>query len=419
MTIIGTESSIAWCPQTGTAPGTDNPPTTSSGSKLPALANPLWRWHYALNLEIAPQQLQAPLPMQVGGPLLPSGTYKGGAWAQGALQMFPRFSSDHLHWLLWSACSTYSLTHAEVPVSVAASPVAAWDYLYGGGDDLTGTYETDGVFTVDSTTGTARNNVNRYLGLKRLLPPDENGYYWGETISDARVSALVFEAGPGTPLRTTVGFVGRVPTLYDQTGTMHAGILMEEEWTPEYIASGWPGLPDGDVLTSCRGDLNLPTGSPLSLGAVDVTLAISPNMTTPMQERVLFNYYPEGYNILGWNIAVNLTIKKGVYELYDRIFFGGDHTAWSPAPWTSGDPFNIIFQSGTNSLATDTLPVEMEFYADTITWSMEPITTAAGQIVAARVTGIVQAPEDGFVGWYLRVRNGQDPAAIKVWPADA
>lgn len=401
MTIIGTDSGIAWSPQAGATPA------ATLGS-MPALAYKHWRWHQALNVEIAPQQLQAPLPMQVGGPLLPSGTYKGGAWAQGAVQLFPRFSNSHLHWLLWSALTSFSSSR----VKYTAVDKDAWDYLYGGGSTLAGTYSASGDFT-PSATGTSRNSINRYLALKRLLPPDEAGNYWGETIQDARVSAIVFEAGPGTPLRMTAGFVGRIPTLYDGTDVMTSppGGTIKTAWRPEYISLSGdiPGLPNSDVLTSCVGTMLLPTGVAMDYSAVDVTIALSPSMTTPMQERILFSYYPESFNITGWNIAINLTIKKGVYQIYDEIFFGGDTAEWSASPWVGGEPFQIIFQSATNTLISNTKPVEMEVYAKTIRWSMEPLTTAAGQIVAARITGIVEAPSDGKMGWYLRVRNGRDP----------
>lgn len=428
MTIIGTDSAAAWAPQVG--PGADG------DNKLVALNSTTWRWHPLTTLAFAPQQSVQPLPQELSGVLLPRGVYKGGVFAAGNISMIPRFRGSHLHWLLWSTLGSMTVLKTQ---KEAVEQAGVFDYIYGGGNDVTGTWDAAGVFSPDITSGEERNHYDRYLSFKRLLPPDESGEYRGEAFSDARVAGLTLRFVPNAVATMEAAIVARRPLFYRPTDVMTGGAL-KNEWNPAYrnLAGGVPGLPqdthatkpDGPIYT-CKGTLMLPTGTPLDLTAVEATIQLIPNMTTPQQEAILGSYYPEASRLLNWAVGVSLTIKKGIYPLYDEIFFGGSTgtNEWSSAVWTGAEaePFSMVFQSGGALDNTSNLPGEYEFYARKILWQQDPIRTSPNQIVFTGLTGVVLSPGDDNISWFFRVRNDRDydknengqasVGFMKTWPS--
>lgn len=400
MSIVGTNAGVAWAPQVGITSGATNKVADDSAT---------WRWHPANNLPFAPRQMQAPLPQELTGSLLPRGTYKSGVWAEGACEFIPRCSATHLNWLFWALCSSQAVDQVEV----SSSPVNAWDYLYGGGTNLTGTYNSAGVFTATTTVGSNRNELDRYLAVKRLLPPDESGNYRGEVILDARVAALSLRAVPTQPLTMTAGFLARRPTWYQSANVMSGGALLSH-WDPatRTLGSQIPGLPNNDFFTSCVGDIDIGAKSTADLSAATVEVVIAPNLTTPQQEQVLFDYYPEMFRTTSWNVGVNIIIRKGVYDLYDSIFFNDSATEgadWSPVVWSSGKPFYVHFANANPDYIVSGVSAELGFYARQISWQMEPIAFTPGQLTAVRISGVVEDPGDGKVAWCLRHRAARNP----------
>lgn len=412
MSIVNSESAIAFAPQTGLGTDVGYGAGDAAKSKLAPLNFSLWRWHPATSLAFTVAQDQRPLPQEFGGSLLPRNTYKSGTYLAGRVSLIPRIAGSHLHWFLWSACSSMSVVRL-----VDGTPKDVWDYYYGAGDTYDGT----------SGSGSNANTYARYLSVKQLLPRDENNNYAGMAASDVRVAGMTLTATPDSPLMLTTDLVGRVPRFYDASSVMSGGNLTSS-WNPQYadLPGGQPGIASsGTFVLGCKGSLQLPTGTPLDLTTASATITVSPILTTPDDERNLFSYYPERYTIRSWNVTVELTVRRLAYTMFQNIFFNGGST-WSPVVWQNGQPFSIRFETSSDTVFAGYAGF-IEFWAKNITWTMAPIPfNRPGDILDAVVTGIVEVPSDGKEAWYLRVRNGRDPdknengatAAnyMKTWP---
>lgn len=378
MTTVSTDSAIAVCSQ-----------ASADAADEPALSNAHWRWIPALSATLAPQQFQQPLPRYLSGAYLPRGTYKSGAFASGQLSFMPTANASNSHWLLWSMFSTMSVVGAAAP----------FDYYYGAGEEGQST-EFDGVTPI--TTGSSKNAAAKYLAVKRLLPEEPDGSQKGDVIYGARVARTQLTFSPDSPLVMAADLIGKRPAIVDSpTG---------DDWNPLIAATATnPGYPSDDgVLLGCKGELLLPTASSIDISPAGATLTFVPRLPTVQQQRRLFSYYPDSFPTLDWAVIVQIVITRGMNELYDKIFFGGSGASadWSPTVW-AGEPFSIKAETPGNIDGIGEAGY-IKFYAEKMSWTMQPIALVPGQIVAIAITGVVEENSNG-ASWFLQRHNGRDP----------
>jgi len=361
MTIVTTNSAIAFAPQVGTTPGDD------SASKLVDITTAPYRWLPTTRLSFGTVQNQSPLPQELSGTLLPRGAYKGGSYVGGTFDFIPRVGGSHLHWFLYSFGSSWEVDEETTDVK--------FGHYYGTGDNAIAAWDPTSEAS-KATSGGGANDTDRYLSFKRLLPPanadDTLTTTPGETFEDCRIGQLQFNFAPGTPVGCTAAIVGRKGAFVEDTS---AGV--STYWNPAYeaTASNFPGLQASDeVLLGCKGSFELPTpGNTLDLSVLSTTL------------------------------------KKNMYDINQQVVYNGG-AAWSPIVWRSGEPLKLISETASDTLfGGGTFAGALEFWAQDIMWTITPLTYSAGEILTANLTGIVLEPTAGSAAWYVKILNDRDP----------
>jgi hypothetical protein len=350
-------------------------------------------WHKVLGGDLGLQDDQRPYDPEVGGSILPPGTFKSMYYSGGQLAMRPRLAisatqtkANGIATLLWafagSAAKLASTTIIDqtapytLPASVLGTATTVADI-----SGLSGAHEVlffpgaSGDIQFGSEQG---DGEDRWLTLRRLIPT-KTGYI-GETFYNSKVASVNLSSAATGPIGMEVALLGGAgdSDLYDQ-----------------YVLENFTGMPtaaDGWDFTSAANVDTIPMagGGYVKQGALssseiknvrDLRINLQGNITAPQDTTMIGQFAPGGYSILGRQITIGFTFLWDNPDLYRKIKLGGvSGTHWSQAPYYS--PFWVKFPDLAGTRA-------MGFFAQNVHWMSQPIGVEGQSQVLMRVSGLV------------------------------
>ncbi|MFZ2361861.1 MAG: hypothetical protein WA040_21170 [Anaerolineae bacterium] len=372
-------------------------------------------WHKVLGGDLGLQDDQRPYEPEVGGSILPPGTYKSAYWSGGQLAMRPRLAisgsqtkANGIVPLLWAfAGSGVKLASTVVVNSPATLPVSALGAAATVATitGLSGAHEAmffpgaNGTVQFGSERG---DGEDRWLTMRRLIPT-KTGFI-GETFYNTKVASLRLSSAATGPIGMETTFLGGAgdSDLYDQ-------------YALESFSGAPPGADGWDFTTAANVDtIPMAGGGYVKQGALnspevknvrDLRIDLQGNITSPEDTTMIGQFAPGGYSILGRRITISYTFLWDNADLYRKIKLGGvSGVKWSQTPFYS--PFWVKFPDLAGTRA-------MGFFAQNVHWMSAPIGVQGESQVQMRVTGLVTDAVGAQWGLWLAATS---MTGASVWP---
>lgn len=371
-------------------------------------------WHKVMGGDLGLQDDQRPYEPEVGGSVLPPGTYKSSYWSGGQLAMRPRLAisatqakANGIASLFWAfagsaakVSSTLAITTATLPVS-ATGPTPLVSTITG----LTGAHEAmffpgaNGTVLFGSDQG---DGENRWLTMRRLIPT-QTGFV-GETFYNSKVASINLSSAATGPIGMEVGIMGGAgdSDAYDQ-------YVLQGITGQPVAADGWDYASAANVDTIPMAGGGYLKQGPLNGAEVknvrDLKINLEGNMTGPQDTTMIGQYAPGGYSILGRRIGISYTFLWDNADLFRKIKLGGvAGTQWSQTPFAS--PFWVKFPDLAGTRAAG-------FFAQNVHWMSAPIGVQGERQVVMQVSGLVtDAPGAQWALWLAATSM----TGASVWP---
>jgi hypothetical protein len=374
-------------------------------------------WHKVLAGDLSLQDDQRPYDPEVGGSILPPGTYKSSYWSGGQLAMRPRLAisatqtkANGLVPLFWTyaggaakVASTLQVTTATIPAAVMGTATTVADIT-----GLAGTHEAiffpgaNGSILFGSDQG---DGDNKWLTFRRLIPTTTG--FIGETFYNSKVAGISLSSAATGPIGMELGVIGG------------AGDSDAYEQYSLTAFTGQPGSNIGwDYTTAANVDtIPMAGGGYVKQGALssseiknvrDLQINLQGNMTKPQDTTMIGQFAPGGYSMLGRQISISYTFLWDNPDLYRKIKLGGiSGTAWSQTPYYS--PFWVKFPDLAGTSA-------MGFYAQNVHWMTAPIGVQGESQVVMKVTGLVTDATGAQWALWMAKTGAASMTGPSVWP---
>lgn len=375
-------------------------------------------WHKVLGGDLGLQDDQKPYDPEVGGSILPPGTFKSSYWSGGQLAMRPRLAvsgaqtkANGIVPLLWAFAGSSVKLASTVPINSPATVPAG---VLGGASTvatITGLAGVHEAIFFPGANGTVQfgseqgDGEDRWLTMRRLIPT-KTGYI-GETFYNSKVASISLASASTGPLGMEVAILGGAgdSNLYDQ-------YVLENFTGAPTPADGWDFASAANVDTIPMAGAGYVKQGALNSAALknvrDLQINLQGNITGPQDTTMIGQLAPGGYSLLGRRITISYTFLWDNPDLYRQIKLGGvNGTAWSQAPYYS--PFWIKFPDLAGTRA-------MGFFAQNVHWMSAPIGVQGESQVQMRVTGLVTEAVGAQWALWLAAASLTGPS---VWPAGA
>lgn len=351
-----------------------------------------WYRTRAPRIGVGSVQLQEQFPLETGGPIVPTGSFKSGQYAQGDVEMILR-AEEFLGYLLYGATGV-----AEQAVDSVYDP------------------STD---TLDSLTYTGV-NVTRFkfdplaiqmpwMGIRTFVPGQQASENYGEICQDTRINALSMNIPAAGLVGATVGFQS-LKCFYPTATDVNAWAYQNA--TEDSLSA--PHAGKGQFLIGG-------TQYPITSASIELVN----NMSTPQQEMVVGSYHPDNAVPLSRQLQVRIVYKWENADFYKQVMAGGvNNVNWDSLPFkteTSGGTkgFETTFQSPGNipGVTGGDLPFELKVIANRVTWQVDQagIQLQAGNIIQVPYVGIVEEPAVGQDYLEFIVQNAATYGFASVW----
>lgn len=304
-------------------------------------------------------QDQQVFPLETGGTLTPTGSYKQGYFFAGEVDLIPRLE----------AAFGYL---AKATLGVASSVVDT---------------DADGNAVVGVNTHIFRFDPNDpayqpWMAVRRSVPGVTPAERLGETGFDCKVQMLDLTIPAKGKVQASVAMMGR-DVEYDDAST----------WVYANNFEDSTSAPDAGRGQFAIGGVEYPI--------IGAQISLSNGLTTPDQEMVIGDFRPDDFIALTRNATIRIVYKYENPELYKQILTGqANGTEWNSLPFIvnsgGGDfAFDARFLAPANIGATGQ-PYEMRIRANRVTWAVDrPIELQAGGIITQTFTGTVLEPATG------------------------
>jgi len=325
----------------------------------------------APRIGIGPIQDQQVMPLETGGPLVPSGSYKQMRMFGGQVDLIPRLENSFGLLLKALMGTASSVTNKNA-------------------DGATATGANTHIFHFDPTN----NATLPWCSVRTMVPGATAGENFGQTGFDCRVNAMQFTVPAMGKIAARVGVIGRDFKLDDASTWTYANATMEDSTSTADAGRGQFAI----------GGVEYPI-----MGAV---VEVANGLTTPQQEVVVGDFAPDSFDVLTRNATIRIVYKYQNADLFRKLLTGqANGTEWSSLPFTNssdgnGFAFDARFQAPANIGATST-PYEMRIRANRVTWAVDgPIELQAGNIITQTFVGTILEPASGDY-LQLTISNGQ------------
>lgn len=288
-----------------------------------------WYRHKMQDVNIGTNQAVQYFPPEVGGGVHPTGAFKGFAFGGGTVAMLPRLTNV-IGWLMYGGCGQLS--------NLNNTPEA-------------GMYRHR-FMPADSPSDMKWMSVRKYIPGANAASDD-----MGEVVRDCRVVSQRYVVNPASIISAQFGFVGRQPYL-DPTAA-------SGEWSYSNAYEPYGAVPLGN-----KGSFKLPLGS-AERKATNVVVDIANAYTTPQEELIVGDYYPDDFILQRQTFSITWVFKWKDANLYDWIVTnnatpgGGGLTSWSPVVYDSD--CELICESPGN-ISGKSNPYRLRFYAQQMCW---------------------------------------------------
>jgi hypothetical protein len=221
--------------------------------------------------------------------------------------------------------------------------------------------------------------VSKYLTARRKVPATTTDLY--EQMLDQVVYRLLFGFTPGEYATLRAEMIGRKPTKPDGSG-----------WS-------FSAKDETSVPIVCKGEFQLPDATDVET-ANGITLDMTNIIPDLRRMLVAGDYYPYDFPIQGRAITVAFSHLWEDADLYASLYYSG--TDWNPVIYSSS--FRVMVQSP--GFITGAIPYELEFKAENVDWSCQPVALRGGDLVEMAMVGTIAAAGGTGHDWWLRLRNG-------------
>jgi hypothetical protein len=312
-------------------------------------------------------QMQQMMPLEMGGPLVPSGVYKSGAAYASEVELVPRLENT-LGYLLYAALGNVtSITGVQWTASgaVAATAVNAHIFRFNPSDhsDLP------------------------WLATRYMLPGATAADRFGEVAYDAKVSGLQLNIPSMSIITARVGFQGRCFFFPNYTDV--------QSWT--YANA----LEDADTIAvTGKGKMLFGTDAPK---LTNMTVTLSNNLTSPQQEGIIGSYYADDITTLTRSINIRASVKWQNPQLWKQLMTGSTSGVnWSALPFVSESAGNVkaleaVFEAPIDIPGSSSKPYTLRIMASRAVMSLDrgTIQLRAGDLVQFNVNIDILEPLTG------------------------
>lgn len=322
-------------------------------------------------------QMQQMMPLEMGGPLVPSGVYKSGAAYASEVELVPRLENT-LGYLLYAALGQVtSITGNQWTASgaVAATGVNAH------------------IFRFNPT----EHADLPWLSTRYMLPGDAAADRFGEVSFDTKVSGLQLNIPSMSIVTARVGFQGRCfffPAYTDVQGWTYANSLEDA---------------DTIAITGKGRMLFGGTGPKLT----NMTVTLSNNLTSPQQEGIIGSYYADDITVLTRSINIRASVKWQNPQLWKQLMTGSTSGVdWSAMPFVAETAGNVkaleaVFEAPIN-IPGSSKPYTLRIMASRAVMSLDrgTIQLRAGDLVQFNVNIDILEPLPGQDYVQIVLENG-------------
>lgn len=335
----------------------------------------------ASRVSFGTKQNQQQFPDEIGGLPVPTGAYKQGVYGAGDVDFIPRMENV-LGYVLWAALghcdTTNNAKYHPVLGSVPASNVNLHHFRF----------SPDSPYNVP------------WIGVRVHVPGRTAGDSFGEEAYDGMVNSLRLNIPAAGILQASFGLQARCVT-YPLAATVNG-------WT--YVNNYEDSL---SVPHSGKGQFLIGGQRYPITGA---TVEFMNDLTSPEEEMVVADYYPDDFMTRNRSARVRITYKWENPQLYRRMLTGApiEETEWNAIPFlqeTQGatKALDILFQSpGTIPNTSPALPYSLRIVANRVVWEIDRggIELAPGNIIQVPFIGTLLEPAAGQEYIQIFLENG-------------
>lgn len=322
-------------------------------------------------------QMQQMMPLEMGGPLVPSGVYKAGAGYAAEVELVPRLENT-LGFLLYGALGNVS--------SIANSKWTA-----SGAVAATGVYAH--VFRFDP----AAHESLPWLATRYMLPGETAADRFGEVSYDTKIGGLQLNIPTMGIITARVSFQGRCFFFPSYTDV--------QAWTYNNT------LEDADTIAlTSKGVFKLGSDTP-KITSMQITLAN--NLTGPQQEGIFGSYYADDITVLTRSLNIRASIKWQNPQIWKKLMTSSPTgTDWNPLPYVSESSGNIkgleLVAESTAIIPTTSEPYRLRIMASRAVMSLDrgTIQLRAGDLVQFNVNIDLLEPIPGQDYVQVVLENG-------------
>lgn len=321
-------------------------------------------------------QMQDNFPLETGGPIVPTGTFKSAQYGAGDVEMIPRVQ-EFIGFLLYGALG-----------DVQSATDATWDTATNAFTSATETGVNAHRFVFDP----ASSFTQPWLALRTMTPGATADKNFGQVFADSKVGALQLNIPAMGLLGSTVSFQSRKVT-YPPASDVN-------QWTYQNTVE--------DSLSAVHAGRGSFLVGGEQLPITNASIQLVNNLTTPEQEMVVGSYHPDDFIAQSREMRVSITVKWQNADFYRKILTGAvDESDWQSLPHildTNGatKAFEATFYSpgtipGSNDGSGNPLPYMLKIIANRMSWQIDRggIELRAGEIIQVPYIGTVLEPAEG------------------------
>jgi hypothetical protein len=325
-----------------------------------ATAATVYFYHKAREVNLAPIEIVNDFDPEIGGSLLPAGSYKAAYWVGGEIDVVPRLNAT-LGWLFYCFAG-----HASSNGDVGAG----YTHQFPGRAD----------------SGIPQN----WMTFRRIIPGYDKdtgaAMFLGEQFEQCKVLSLTLSATPAATLGLRIGVAG----------LKMAAFVDNPNWIDSYSYEDYSGVP-----IATKGSFMLPDGTAIdTVTNCQLTLGLGAN---PRNDLVVGSYTPHDITTLTRDIQVSGTFFWRNPTLYKSLYYNSGGTDWQPEVYSPTGQFHMYFESPGN-LATRTYPARIGFRGQKVTWTARPVGLRGGDVISMQLTGRITDAQAG-IDWQMYMIN--------------
>lgn len=328
------------------------------------------------SISMGTQQMQETFPLETGGPIVPTGSFKSAQFAAGDVAMIPRLK-EFIGLILYAMTGNIE-SQADAVWSTSTDAFAS---------TVTGANAHRFTFNPESSV------ILPWIATRTRTPGLTPDATYGEICYDAKIANYRLTIPAAGLLGSSVSFVGRK--------SVYPGPAETDAWAYENTTEDSTSAPISGKGSFKIGGVEYPITA--------ATIELANNLTTPQQELTVGDYHPDDFVPLSRAVTIRIVYKWENPDFYKRILTGAvDGEVWDSIPFiqsTSGatKAFECEFQSPADiSGSSPATPYSLKVIADKVVWAIDRggIQLQAGNIIQVPYIGTVLEPDSG--GEYIQ-----------------